>query len=146
MHEGKPLPWATNERVAEEFWDAAKRHELVLPHCINCGRIYWYPREQCPNPACYTNAKLGREIDWVPVSPRGRLYSYTIVQQAALGFEDDVPYVYCVVEMDAGREVRMLSNLVDCPLDEIEIGMPVELFFEDVTEEITLYKFRPLQA
>ena len=52
-----------------------------------------------------------------------------------------MPYAIVVVELEEGA--RVLSNLVDCPAARIEIGMPVEVVFEDVAAEVTLPKFRP---
>ena len=56
-------------------------------------------------------------------------------------FEKRVPYAVVQVELDEGP--RLTTNLLDCPLGEIRIGMPVEADFEDITEEITLLQFRP---
>ena len=55
-------------------------------------------------------------------------------------FGESVPYAPTVVELEEG--VRLLSVLVDCPPDDLEIGMPVEVVFDAVTDEITLPKFR----
>jgi uncharacterized OB-fold protein len=37
----------------------------------------------------------------------------------------------------------MISTLVGCEPGSVEIGMPVEIVFDDVTPELTLYRFRP---
>ena len=55
-------------------------------------------------------------------------------------FDSDVPFAPTVVELEEG--VRLLSHVVDCPPEEITIGMPVEVVFEAVTDEVTLPKFR----
>jgi hypothetical protein len=39
--------------------------------------------------------------------------------------------------------VRLLTNIVGCPADDVRIGMPVEVVFDDVTSDVTLPKFRP---
>ena len=57
------------------------------------------------------------------------------------GFEADVPYNVAEVELDEGP--RLLTNLVGINNDEIRAQMPVEIVFDDVTDEITLAKFRP---
>ncbi len=50
-----------------------------------------------------------------------------------------MPFTTLVVELDEG--LRMTSNLVeDSP--PVEIGTPVEVVFERVTDEITLPRFR----
>ena len=55
-------------------------------------------------------------------------------------FQNDAPYAPVVIEMEEG--VRLVSEMVDCSPDELEIGMPVELVFDHVTPEITLPKFK----
>jgi uncharacterized OB-fold protein len=139
----KPLPLPLNPAPSQEYWDAAKRHELVLPRCTHCGRIFWYPREQCPNPTCFSDARLGKDIGWTKASGKGRLYSYTIVHEAAAGFEGDAPYILCLVELQEGQGLRVMSNLVDCAVEDIKIDMPVEATYDDVTPEWTLVKFKP---
>jgi hypothetical protein len=85
---------------------------------------------------------LSTNLEWVKVSGRGRLHTYTIVHQPANpAFRDDVPYVYAVVQLDEGP--RMVSNIVECPLDALKVDMPLEAVFDDVTPEWTLVKFKP---
>jgi len=77
--------------------------------------------------------------EWVKVSGKGRVYSWTIVTRPVHpAFE--VPYAVVIVELD--ERVRLVSNIVDCKPEDVYIGMPVEVTFEDVTGEITLPKFR----
>ena len=129
----KPLPHP-NE-VSQPFWDAAKRHELQIQRCNACGTYIFYPREACPE--C-----LAADLIWIPVSGKGRLYSYTIAQAPTHpAFTDDVPYVIAIVELEEGPHIT--TNLVGCQPDQVEIGMPVVASFEDVNEETTLVKFRP---
>jgi uncharacterized OB-fold protein len=76
------------------------------------------------------------------VSGRGRLHSYTIVQQPANpAFRDDVPYVYAVVQLEEGP--RIVSNIVQADLQVLKVDMPLEAVFDDVTPEWTLVKFKP---
>ena len=131
----KPLPIPINPQLTAPFWEGARRGELVLPRCRTCSTVFFYPRELCPE--C-----LSSDLDWVTASGRGRVYSYTIVHQPAHPtFRADSPYVYAIVQLDEG--VRMVSNIVDCPHDELAINMPVAAVFDAVTPETTLVKFRP---
>jgi hypothetical protein len=131
----KPLPSPANEELTRPFWDAAKRHELVVPRCNTCAELFFYPRERCPG--C-----LSSDLNWETVSGNGRVYSYTVVHQPVhRGFRDDAPYIYAMIQLDEGP--RMVSNLVGCPLDEVKIDMPVTTDFDDVTAEVTLVKFKP---
>jgi len=71
------------------------------------------------------------------------VYTWTVFHQLYHpAFEKDVPYAVVAVELDEGP--RLLTNLVDCKVEAINIGMQVEVVFDDVTEEITLPRFRPV--
>jgi uncharacterized OB-fold protein len=72
----------------------------------------------------------------------GKIYTFTVTyQNQASGFRESLPYVMAWVELDEG--VKMLTNVVDCPPEQVKIGMPVEAVFDDVTPAVTLLKFRP---
>lgn len=130
----KPLPRPMHPELTKPFWEAAKRHELVMPRCKTCDHLFFYPREECPR--C-----LSTNLEWAKVTGRGRLYSYTVVRQPANpAFNDDVPYVYAVVQLEEGP--RMVSAVVDCPLEELQVDMPLVAVFDDVTPEWTLVKFK----
>lgn len=126
----KPLPEITPD--GESFWKGTKRHELLLPRCNACGKLFFYPRSRCVH--CFST-----DIKWEKVTGKGSIFSYTIVYRTPFeGF--DVPYVLAVIKLDEGP--MLLSNVIDCEPEKTAIGDPVEVIFEDVTEEITLPKFR----
>ncbi len=63
-------------------------------------------------------------------------------QPANPNFQEDVPYVYAMVQLDEGP--RMISNVIDAdPMNEVSVDMPLEVVFDDVTDEWTLVKWRP---
>ena len=129
----RPLP--TPNTFSQPFWDGTRRHELVLQKCNQCGTVRYYPRPRCPT--C-----LSPDFEWTKMSGNGSIYSFTIVHRPlARWFAEKVPLVCAVVELDEG--VRMISNVEDLDVHDVQIGMKVSVFFEDVTEEITLPKFRP---
>ncbi len=129
----KPLP-----RIDEEskgFWEACQRHQLYVQQCRSCGALRYYPRALCP--AC-----LSSDTQWVLSSGRGTVYTYTVTyQNQAPGFRDELPYVLAYVELEEG--VRVLTNIVGCAVEDVRIGMPVEVTFDDVSSAITLPKFKP---
>ena len=132
----KPLPVPMNEELSRPFWDAAKRHELALPRCKTCSNIFFYPREQCPD--CFSD-----DLDWTRVSGQGRLYSFTIVHQSAHpAFQPDTPHIYAIIQLNEGPKIP--SNLVECEIEDARIDMAVEAVFDDVSEDYTLVKFRPV--
>jgi hypothetical protein len=120
------------------FWEAARRHQLVLPRCRACGRLHYHPRAACP--FC-----LSGDLDWQPVSGRGRLTTFTVVHRGLPNFPLGVPYVLAIVELDEGP--RMMTNLVGVEPDpaRLRIGMRVEVAFADVSEQIALPHFRPVE-
>ena len=132
----KPLPRPEDPELTAPFWEATKRHELVIPHCPYCDRFFWYPREACPR--C-----LQPGWSWTPVSGRARLHTYTVVMQPAHpAFAEDVPYAFAMIQLHEG--VRMMSNIVECDIpDGLEVNMPLEVVFDDVDDEWTLVKFKP---
>jgi uncharacterized OB-fold protein len=117
-----PLPDLTDERTAEYFAGAA-RGELVLPRCDACHRLVWYPEEECPSCG-------GRAFTWTAVSGRGRLFAWTVVRRAFLpAFEEMVPFVTALVDLDVDPRVRIVSYVVDCDPDALDAGLPVDTVF-----------------
>ncbi len=130
----RPLPAATPE--TREFWEGAKRHELRIQRCNACGRAYFFPRPFCP----YCSS---RDVAWFTASGKARLYSYIISHRPAPGFQDAVPYVIAVVELE--EEPRMMTNIigVDPEPANLPLDLPLEVTWESESDEITLPLFRP---
>jgi uncharacterized OB-fold protein len=128
----KPLPEITEDN--RRFWEGCKRHELLLQKCAECGRL----RHASPTcPECWT-----AEHRWVRASGTGEVYTWIVVHQRySRAFEEDLPYNVAIVELTEGP--RMVTNLVGIPNEEIHPGLPVQVDWDDVTDEITLPKFRP---
>ncbi|MBW2244227.1 MAG: OB-fold domain-containing protein [Deltaproteobacteria bacterium] len=132
----KPLP--TLEGLSGEFYGWCKKEELRFQRCSGCGVWRHVPREICA--ACSS-----WEWEWVRSSGRGSVFTWTVIGRALHpAFQDDVALAPTVVELEEG--VRLLSRIVDCPPEELEIGMPVEVVFDAVTDEVTLPMFRRVQA
>jgi len=127
----KPLPKPSP--TSRPFWQAARSHELKLQRCDRCHRYIYYPRDRCPN--CFHD-----QLSWEPVSGRGKVYSYTTVYRASSRAFSDGPYVLAIVELDEGP--RMTTDIVARP-EEVNVGMAVTVFFDDVTPDHTLVKFKP---
>jgi uncharacterized OB-fold protein len=132
----KPLPLA--DSLTQFYWEGARDHKLLIQRCQEAGCRHWihWPRPICPK--CQSS-NLAPE----PVSGRGSVHSYTLVHQLFHpSFKDDIPYAVVLVELEEQAGVRIVSNLRDCPPDQIRIGMPVEATFEDLTPEVSLPQFR----
>jgi uncharacterized protein len=119
----------------QPFWDGARDGKLLIQRCRACGRAYFYPRPFCPS--CWS-----ADVAWEEASGRAVLYTYSIVRRNDLPpFPERVPYVAAVVDLEEGP--RMMTNVVDCELDEVRIGMALEVTFRRETDEVTLPVFRP---
>lgn len=132
----KPIPAITPDM--KPFYDAAKRHELVVQRCTQCGTYRFPAREICSN--C-----LSRSAEWVRVSGEGEVFSYNVMHQVYHpGFAGEVPYAVVVVKLAEGA--KMNSNLLGIEPHAIKIGMPVKVVFEDISDEVALPKFVPREA
>jgi uncharacterized OB-fold protein len=130
----KPLPEINDENKL--YWGAAKRHELVLPKCLDCGQFYFPPAILCPHCLSMSN-------EWAKVSGRGRVYTWAIFHHSYHpAFKDDVPYNVAIVKLEEGPQI--ISNIVGCKNEDIYVDMQLEVVFDDVTAEVTLPKFKPI--
>lgn len=129
----RPLP--VPDQDTQPYWEAARRHELLIQRCLACGEHYFYPRPHCPH--CLSN-----RTEWVRASGRGTVYAFTVVHRPpSPAFADRVPYVVALIDLAEGP--RLMSNVVGCAPDAVHCGMAVEVAFEDVTPDIALPVFRP---
>jgi uncharacterized protein len=132
----KLLPAITS--LNQPYWDALKRRELRMQKCDGCGRIWYPPSPLCPG--CWS-----RKFTWTQLSGRGKINTWVIFHQAYFrSYEQDIPDNVVEVELDEGP--RILTNLIGLPNGDIRAGLPVEIVFDDVTDEITLAKFKPRVA
>ena len=132
--DGRPLPTPTDTSLP--FFEGARERRLVLQRCPRDG-FFFYPRSRCPD--C-----LADDWQWETVSGRGSIYAFTVDRighDPALASQ--APFAIAIVELDEGP--RMSAHIVDCDVDAVCIGMPVEASFEDV-DDVTLVRFRPASA
>lgn len=139
----KPLPRFYAEG-AHEFYDGCKQRQLLIQQCTECGKFRFPPQRMCG--ACHS-----LKSTWTPVSGKGHIATFTVIpgyQRRAVPMftwpSDAYPINVIIVELPDADGVHIVSNIVDCDLDELRVGMEVEVVFEDVTDEITLPRFRPV--
>ena len=124
----KPIPGEDSA----PFWEGISRHELVFQRCVDCGHWVHPPRPTCPK--CQSLEK-----EWAASSGKGTIHAAVTYREAPHpGFE--VPYSVILVEMEEG--VHLVSNMIDMRSEDVQIGVPVQVVFEDVTEGLTLPRFR----
>lgn len=132
MSYSKPLPVLRGE---ERIWfDGARGGRAVYQHCTQCSEDVFYPRALCPR--CWSE-----DLEPRTASGLGTVHSFTVQRRPGTpAFRDQVPYVVALVDLDEG--VRVLADVTDCPVDEVHVGMAVRIWFDDVTDEVTLPRFR----
>lgn len=125
----------TPDDATKPFWEAAREHRLVVMRSRATGRHFFYPRPF--DPQTWSTA-----VEWVEVSGRATLYTWSIVRENDLPpWPERVPYVAAIVELEEGP--RLMTNVVECDFDELEIDMPLEVVFRDLDDGLTAPVFRP---
>ncbi len=117
MKESIPLTW---RRIPE-------RYRLLGVKCETCGKYYFPSRPLCPK--CRRKGKVNE----VQFSGKGKIHTYTTIYSAPTGFEDQVPYVIALVELEEG--VKILGQVVDCDPSDVKIGARVEKVFRVIQRD-----------
>ncbi len=106
-----PAPDVTPESA--RYWEAAAKGELLIRRCEDCGEPHHFPRALCPH--CFG------ETRWERASGAGEIYSYSVMRRA------EQPYAIAYVRLDEGPVI--MTNVVDCDSEELEIGARVKIVF-----------------
>jgi uncharacterized protein len=99
----------------EPYWDGAAAGRLLIKRCTACGEFHHYPRSICP--FCGSD-----RTEWRQASGRGTVYSFSVMRRAA------EPYAIAYVTLEEG--VTLMTNIIDCDLDQIRIGQAVRVVFK----------------
>ncbi len=99
----------------------------------------WFP----PMPEC--SKCLSTDLEWTRSSGKGTVFSFGVYHQGWLpGYKEAVPYNVAIIEMEEG--VRLINNIVGIDNEKIEVGMAVEVTFEDISPEVTIPRFKPREV
>jgi len=129
------LPRVTPEN--QHYWTGGAEGELRFLRCGACETWIHPPQPVCPE--C-----LSKDLGVAAVSGRAELLTYTVNHQPWIpGFPP--PYVVCIVEIEEQKGLRITSNLLDCEPDDIRIGMPVQVRFEQI-DDVWLPLFAPAEG
>lgn len=133
-------PTPVIDDLSRPYWDGARDNRLVIQRCAECRAYVHPPRLTCSR--CRSE-----RLEAEQVTGRGRIYSWSVMRSPGNpGFEDRLPFAVVVVELDEQSGLLTVGNIEDCRLEEIEIGMPVEVSWERLDDEITLPQWRPATA
>jgi hypothetical protein len=130
------------------FWrETPRRYNLGGSRCANCGRAYFPPRAVCPE--CTSHRQSIGKMTPIQLSGEGEVVSFSIVHEAAEGFEMQVPYILALVRTVEGPVLT--GQVVDIEPDQVRIGLRVRAAFRKLREEGKAgvihygYKFAPMQ-
>lgn len=131
----KPIP--VPDEASQPFFEGTRAHRLMIQRCNTCGTAHWPVKSRC-------SACLSTDIAWVQASGKGTLYTFALMHQILHpGFASEIPYNVAEVDLEEG--LRVTSTIVGCSNADLRIGMPLEVTFADLTDEVSLPKFRPAQ-
>ena len=134
--DGMPPPLA--DPTTLPWWEAAADHRLVVQRCADCQATRLPPAPVCA--ACRSD-----EFDWTEVPGAGSVYTFTIVHRP-IAADQQLPFVIAVVALEDSGGLRMISNLVEVDPDDVEVGMALEVVWEDMSEDLAIPRFRPQRA
>jgi uncharacterized OB-fold protein len=125
----------TIDAASTPYWEAARQGQLLIAQCSACGKVHHYPRPFCP--FCWSE-----DVVWEEASGRATLYTHSTVYVNDLPpFKERLPYIAAVVDLDEGP--RVMTNIVDCAPEDLQLGMALQVDFRELTDEITAPVFRP---
>ncbi|MGV0740532.1 OB-fold domain-containing protein [Mycobacterium syngnathidarum] len=137
MTNGRPVP--VPDRWSTPYWEAAARGVFAVACCRRCGTL-----TMPPDVVCLACSSTDPGYEFVPVSGRGVVRSWTVVRQSFLpGF--DLPFVLVDVELAEQPDLRVVARLLDGPDRQLRWGVSVRLVFETLTEGIAVpaFEFAP---
>jgi uncharacterized OB-fold protein len=133
------VPFRILPRITERnahYWQGGRDGELRLQRCRQCGYYLHPPGVICPK-------DWSKDLAVEAVSGRAEVLTFSVNHQPWMpGL--DVPFVLAIVRLVEQDDLRITTNVVNCPPEEVEIGMPVQVLFEPhVDEEVWIPLFEP---
>ena len=108
----------TSTTKVNDFIDRLEQGKISGTKCKGCGKVYFPPRYDCYN--C-----LGNDMEWFDVSGTGKLLTYSKLEYAPVGFENDLPY--CIALLDFGDYMVFGRIANEVPEEEIKVGMEMKV-------------------
>jgi uncharacterized OB-fold protein len=131
-------PFLPTTPASDPYWSFLQQGELRVQKCTTCEQLVFYPRDICPHCS-------GLEFTWERLSGQGMVYSFTVIRRPLLPeFAAIAPYVYAIIEMEEG--IRLASTIIDCPVEDVFVGMPVVAVYNEEDSDRKVLLFKPLIA
>jgi uncharacterized OB-fold protein len=122
------------------FWEGTKQGKLMLPRCMNCNRVHWYPRLICPH--CHS-----MELDWIEASGEGTLHTFAVQHRAFGGWSRELPFVTAYIDLKEGdRMLTVLRGVDPSKPETIKIGSKCKVEFEPASDEVHIPFWRVVEG
>jgi uncharacterized OB-fold protein len=121
----RKIPAPASNPESDPFYVAAKAGKFMIRTCKSCGKPHWYPRTLCP--FCFG------ETEWTEASGKGTIYSFSPMHRAG----------YTIAYVTLAEGPTMMTNLVECDMDQLAIGQAVTLAFVVAEDGTPVPCFKP---
>lgn len=123
------LPIPNKGTHTQPFWEGAKEGRLMLPRCVDCNTVHWYPRHICPN--CHSV-----NLEWIEGSGEGTIHTFAVQHLAFGKWAKEAPFVTAYIDLKEGdRMVTVLRGVDPEKPEEIQVGAPVKVEFEQADDD-----------
>jgi len=131
----KQIPVA-NE-LTRPFWDAVNEKRLVVQHCKSCNRNQYPPEAVC------AQCESAQNLEWKEVKGQGHIIGYIVIHDSRIRrIQADQPLNMAVVSLDEDPHLNFLSHLPGTPVDQVPVGDPVQLIFEEVAPGQLIHEWK----
>jgi uncharacterized protein len=122
----------TSTTRVNDFMDRLSQGKISGTKCKGCGNVYFPPRADCHN--CFTS-----DMEWFDVSGKGKLLTYSKLEYAPVGFENDLPYSIALLDFGGYKVFGRIAG--DVPEDELKVGMEMKVSPNDLPNGQINYVF-----
>jgi hypothetical protein len=129
-YKDRKVPAPTVNAENKPYFDAASAGKLRVKYCADCKQYHHYPRSICPH--CFS-----AKTEWRDAKGTGTVYTCSVLRRG-------VPEPYCIAYVTLEEGVSMLTNIVDCDLDAVKIGMKVKVTFKSAEGGTAVPMFTPV--
>lgn len=120
--------WRDNMSDTVRNWrHIQQRYNLIGSKCTNCGKVYFPARPICPD------CRRKGNMEPFQFAGKGKIHSFSVIRSASDDFKKLAPYAVAIVELEEGA--KLITQLVDCDVESLEIGDPVEMVFRKIRED-----------
>lgn len=132
LHPDYPLP-DVEDPVMRPFWEGCRERKLILQRDSQTGEVHWPPK-----PHYWKHGRL----QYFEASGLGSVYTYVVGYEPFLpAFADQLPHIMVAVQLEEG--IRIVGHMVNCSPERMSFGMPVQIVYKRLTEQVTLPVWEP---